>query len=175
MLKKYRITGSYCIVLEINRNIVPITFNNFNLLYSLMKYEFDPPKTHTLTPIVTGSNVIGIKYKDGIIACTDMLASYGSMAMFKSYSKICSLNQYTAIVSRGDLSDYQEILKLLGKKTDEDIAFEDVTRTPRDFAKYLSRHQYYYRMKMDPWLSSSLIIGYKNSTPYLGNLLCRLR
>jgi 20S proteasome subunit beta 7 len=135
-----------------------------------MEYQFPEPITKTLTPIVTGSNLVAIKYKDGVIACTDMLASYGSMCKFKEFSKCTQLNQYSAIVTRGDLSDYQEEIKLLLKESVMDLQFEENTRSPKEFAKFLSRYHYHYRMKMDPWLTNSMIIGYKDS-PYLGIIL----
>ena len=132
-----------------------------------MEYKFPEPITKTLVPIVTGSNLVAIKFKDGVIACTDTLASYGTNAKFKSFSKSAALNKHTAIVTRGDLSDYQEELKLLLNKARDDFAFENCSRSPKEFATYLSRHQYHYRMKGDPWLTNSMIIGYKEA-PYLG-------
>eukprot|EP00434_Breviolum_minutum_P038135 symbB.v1.2.033818.t1/scaffold4252.1/size42409/5 len=40
-------------------------------------------KQHTLSPIVTGATVVGLKYKDGVILAADTLASYGSEARYK--------------------------------------------------------------------------------------------
>ncbi len=40
-------------------------------------------REHTLKPIVTGSSVVGIKYRDGVMLAADTLASYGSLARYK--------------------------------------------------------------------------------------------
>ncbi len=40
-------------------------------------------KAHTLRPMVTGSSVVGIKYRDGVMLAADTLASYGNMARYK--------------------------------------------------------------------------------------------
>ncbi len=56
-------------------------------------YE-ESSKTHTLSPTVTGSSVVGIKYRDGVMLAADTLASYGSQARFKvSYKCIGILGE----------------------------------------------------------------------------------
>jgi 20S proteasome subunit beta 7 len=37
------------------------------------------PITHTLSPIVSGGAIIGLKCKEGVILATDTLLSYGSL------------------------------------------------------------------------------------------------
>ncbi len=37
------------------------------------------PFKATTSPIVTGSSVLGIKYRDGVMMAADTLGSYGSM------------------------------------------------------------------------------------------------
>jgi 20S proteasome alpha/beta subunit len=41
--------------------------------------------------------VIGLKYKDGVLLCSDTLASYGSMARYKDFSRIAKISDNTAI------------------------------------------------------------------------------
>ncbi len=40
-------------------------------------------REHTLRPIVTGSSVVGIKYRDGVMLAADTLGSYGNLARYK--------------------------------------------------------------------------------------------
>ena len=37
--------------------------------------------TRTINPIVTGGSVVALKYAGGVLVATDMLASYGSLAV----------------------------------------------------------------------------------------------
>ncbi|CAN0329823.1 unnamed protein product [Discosporangium mesarthrocarpum] len=48
----------------------------------------DAPISHTTRPMVTGTSVLGIKYKDGVMLAADTLASYGSLARYKSVERI---------------------------------------------------------------------------------------
>lgn len=43
------------------------------------------PVKHTTKPIVTGSSVIAITYKDGVMMATDTLLAYYGMLDFKYY------------------------------------------------------------------------------------------
>jgi len=38
-------------------------------------------------PIVTGTSVLGIKFKDGIMLAADTLASYGSLAQIRDMKR----------------------------------------------------------------------------------------
>ena len=52
------------------------------IILSYLSYSYptlDPIK-RTQQPIVTGTSVLGIKYKDGVMLAADTLASYGSLA-----------------------------------------------------------------------------------------------
>jgi 20S proteasome subunit beta 7 len=86
---------------------------------SKLDYEGKGPINHTTTPIVTGSTVLALKFKGGILLATDNLCSYGSMAMFRGVKRIESVTDQVAISSSGEFSDFQEILRLLTEKTKE--------------------------------------------------------
>ena len=71
--------------------------------------------SRTTNPIVTGSSILALKYKDGIIMISDTLGSYGSLARFKNIRRIEKINDYTMIGSGGEFSDFQAISKTLEK------------------------------------------------------------
>ena len=56
----------------------------------------DPPicRQHTKNPYVTGTSVIGIKYKDGVLIAADTLAAYGSTKRYKSFQRVVKVGAY---------------------------------------------------------------------------------
>ncbi|KAK7337879.1 hypothetical protein VNO77_18467 [Canavalia gladiata] len=67
----------------------------------------------TLYPYVTGSSVVAIKYKDGIIMAADMGGSYGSTLRYKSVERIKPVGKHSLLGAVGEISDFQEILREL--------------------------------------------------------------
>ncbi len=63
--------------------------------------------------MVTGSSVLAIKFKDGVMLAADTLASYGSLARFKDVERLRKLGDYTIIGGTGDYSDFQYIMQTL--------------------------------------------------------------
>jgi 20S proteasome subunit beta 7 len=41
------------------------------------------PKQHTQSPIVTGTSVIAIKYKDGVVIAADNLGMFGVLSVIE--------------------------------------------------------------------------------------------
>ena len=71
------------------------------------------PLTHTKRPIVTGTSVLGIQYKDGVMLAADTLGSYGSLARFKDLRRIRKVGARTLVGASGEYSDFQHILQML--------------------------------------------------------------
>ncbi|KAJ3321244.1 Proteasome subunit beta type-7 [Boothiomyces sp. JEL0866] len=67
------------------------------------------PIQHTQQPIVTGTSVLGIVYKDGVMLAADTLASYGSLAQIRDMKRLAGFGDYTVIGAGGDMSDWQHI------------------------------------------------------------------
>jgi len=82
-------------------------------------------KQVTTNPMVTGGSVLGLKYSDGILLCSDTLGSYGSLALFKEIPRIAAIGQSTLIAASGEYSDFQEIVRLLQQKYTEDFVQHD--------------------------------------------------
>jgi 20S proteasome subunit beta 7 len=79
------------------------------------------PITQTTSPIVTGTTVIAAKYNGGILMITDTLGSYGSLAMFKSISRMHAMNSQILIGASGEYSDFQYIVKNLEQLSKEEF------------------------------------------------------
>ncbi|KAF5177480.1 Nad-dependent malic enzyme 1 protein [Thalictrum thalictroides] len=62
---------------------------------------------------VTGTSVIGIKYKDGILMTADMGGSYRSTLSYKSVERMKSIGKHSHLGASGEVSDFQEILRYL--------------------------------------------------------------
>jgi 20S proteasome subunit beta 7 len=85
----------------------------------------DGPRQRTQQPIVTGTSVLGLKYKDGVMMAADTLASYGSLARYKSVQRIQTVGEGTLLGASGEYSDFQAILEMLEEQTQLDINMDD--------------------------------------------------
>jgi len=152
-------------------HVLPL-FNNFgpnSRAPAPQSQSHNGPKTNTLEPYVTGTSVLGIKYKDGVMIAADTLASYGSLARFRDVRRIHQLGKYTLIGSTGEYSDYQYLLKLLDDLIIDDQLSEDGSAlAPRSIHSYLTRVLYGRRNKMDPLWGQFVIAGFKDGAGYLG-------
>lgn len=81
-----------------------------------MTDAFDEARQHTQQPIVTGTSVLAVKYKDGVMMAADTLASYGSLARFMDVRRIRHVDGANALVGcSGDMSDFQYIQHSIDK------------------------------------------------------------
>jgi 20S proteasome subunit beta 7 len=71
------------------------------------------PHKATTSPIVTGSSVLALRYRDGVMMAADTLGSYGSMAKFTDLTRLRSVGRSTLIGASGEYSDFQYIMDLL--------------------------------------------------------------
>lgn len=63
--------------------------------------------------MVTGTSVLAIKYKDGVVLAADTLGSYGSLARFRNLKRLRCVTDTTVIGASGDYSDFQYTMKEL--------------------------------------------------------------
>ncbi|KAI0294101.1 proteasome endopeptidase complex beta subunit [Multifurca ochricompacta] len=124
---------------------------------------------HTQQPIVTGTSVLAIKYKDGIMMAADNLASYGSLARFKGVQRLHPIGDYTVVGASGDMSDFQYLQHVLdGLVISEEINAQDGhTLGPAEIHEYLSQVMYSRRSKMNPLWNSLLVGGVKDGQRFL--------
>jgi len=129
------------------------------------------PVQHTTRPIVTGTSVIGIKYKDGVMLAADTLASYGTLAMFKDVERIHKVSDSCLIGAGGEYSDFQKIQQVLDRLTSEDRNMDDGHQTsPSEIFHYLRAVMYQRRNKMNPLWNHVLVAGFKEGKSFLGSV-----
>jgi 20S proteasome subunit beta 7 len=126
------------------------------------------PITRTIDPTTTGSSVIGLYYKGGVIIASDTKICYGRLTMYKEVDRIAKINSYSAISSSGEYSDFQEAIRMLTDMDKSDKLHDDnVVHTPHDFSNYLARQSYAKRNKGSPLYMTSLIGGFYGGKRYL--------
>jgi 20S proteasome subunit beta 7 len=134
------------------------------------------PKTHTMYPTVTGSSVIGLKYDSGVLLAADTLGSYGSMAKLRNVSRVRKLNNQVAVGFSGDVADAEFLTKVLnGMVTDDAVADDGTSLTPKGVYSWITRVYYNRRSKFEPLWNQAVVAGFDQATdtPFLGcvNLL----
>ncbi|KAK9804889.1 hypothetical protein WJX72_010345 [[Myrmecia] bisecta] len=129
------------------------------------------PTKRTQVPYVTGTSVLGVTYKDGVLIASDTLGSYGSTKRYKSVARLKKVNASTIIGAGGELSDFQYIMTLLDELTTDDYCMDDgVVLSPREIYNYMTRVMYNRRNKMDPLWNSLVICGFQDGKPFLGTV-----
>jgi len=129
----------------------------------------DPTK-HTQYPYVTGTSVLAVKYKEGVMMAADTLGSYGSTKRYKSVCRIKEVGTNVMLGASGELSDFQHIQKLLDELTTEDFMMDDgAVLSPQEIFSYLQRVMYNRRNDFDPLWNSLVIAGVdRKGVPFLG-------
>ncbi|KAI9809865.1 MAG: hypothetical protein M1825_000298 [Sarcosagium campestre] len=135
------------------------------------------PNQHTQSPIVTGTSVLGVKFKDGVVIAADNLASYGSLARFTDVKRLLPFADTTVVGIGGDVSDMQHISRLL---TSLDIRESystpsAETSSPHLNAKnlhtYLAKVLYKRRSDFNPLWNAILVAGLDDTdAPFLASV-----
>mmetsp|Transcript_24835 Transcript_24835/g.44158 ORF Transcript_24835/g.44158 Transcript_24835/m.44158 type:complete len:250 (-) Transcript_24835:115-864(-) len=129
------------------------------------------PHQHTSRPIVTGTSVLGIKYRDGVMLAADTLCSYGTLAMFKDAKRLTTVGETTIVGAGGEFSDFQQIQHMLEEITDDDRNYDDgYNHSPSEIYHYLRAVMYQRRNKMNPLWNNLLIGGFKDGEAFLGTV-----
>ncbi|CAB0035747.1 unnamed protein product [Trichogramma brassicae] len=125
----------------------------------------------TQTPMVTGSSVIGIQYKDGIIIAADVLASYGSLARFRNCERVMKVNDNIILGAGGDYADYQYLRSLIEQKIIDEKCLDDgFTLKPKSLHCWLTRVMYNKRSNFNPLWNNFIIGGIEDGKPFLGTV-----
>lgn len=136
---------------------------------SLMSLESDIQRTQF--PYVTGTSVVGIKYKDGILLAADMGGSYGSTIRYKSVERLKPVGKHSLLGASGEISDFQEIMKYLDELILYDNMWDDGNSLgPKEVHNYLTRVMYNRRNKFNPLWNSLVLGGVKKGKKYLGTV-----
>ncbi|SBT74790.1 proteasome subunit beta type-4, putative [Plasmodium malariae] len=125
----------------------------------------------TLGPVVTGTSVIALKYKNGIMIAADKKASYGSYAKFQNVQRIFKINNKTVMSFSGELGDAQYLHELLSRVNVNNVTEKKSKYDVHDtkyYHSYVSRLFYNRKNKIDP-LFNTIIIAGVNSQEYDDN------
>ncbi|KAI8804843.1 nucleophile aminohydrolase [Cladochytrium replicatum] len=127
------------------------------------------PTTRTQQPIVTGTSVLGIKYKDGVMLAADNLASYGSLARFRDVERLLKVGDFTVVGASGDISDFQAIKHMLDTVLVREFYTDDGHKLgPNHVHQYLSRVMYARRSNVNPLWNSLVVGGFRDGKKFLG-------
>ncbi|KAK3392925.1 nucleophile aminohydrolase [Podospora didyma] len=132
------------------------------------------PKTATQSPVVTGTSVVAIKYKDGVVIAADNLASYGSLARFTDVKRLRVFLGTSVVGFGGDVSDMQWLDRHLNELAidesydDEPSPSSLLSASPNkghgklnaaNLHVYLQKLMYRRRNDFDPLWNQLLIAG----------------
>ncbi|XP_062821367.1 proteasome subunit beta type-4 [Anolis carolinensis] len=125
--------------------------------------------SRTLSPMVTGTSVLGVKFKGGVIIAADMLGSYGSLARFRNISRIMKVNDTTVLGASGDYADFQYLKQVVEQMViDEELLGDGHSYSPKAIHSWLTRAMYNRRSKMNPLWNTVVIGGYAGGESFLG-------
>ncbi|TMW55818.1 hypothetical protein Poli38472_008466 [Pythium oligandrum] len=130
-------------------------------------------RQRTQSPIVTGTSVVALKYKDGVLMAADTLGSYGSLARFTDQRRITAVHDTTLIGAGGDFSDFQFIKDKLEELEVYDFNQDDgCDLSAPELYHYLQRLLYHRRNKFDPLWNTVVVGGLHPETkvPFLGQV-----
>nr|CDS28520.1 proteasome (prosome macropain) subunit beta type [Hymenolepis microstoma] len=127
-------------------------------------------RQHTLSPSCSGTSVIGIRFKDGVIIAADSLVSYGSLARFTNFDRVVKVNGNTLMACSGDVADFQFLNREIRKQIlSENLLDDGFVTSPQALHSWITRVMYYRRSQFDPFWNSYIVGGVmKDGTPYLG-------
>ncbi|TDH68389.1 hypothetical protein CCR75_003573 [Bremia lactucae] len=130
-------------------------------------------RQRTQSPIVTGTSVIALKYKGGVMMAADTLGSYGSLARFTDQRRLTAVHNATLVGAGGDFSDFQFIKDKLDELEVYDFNKDDgCGTTAPEIYHYLQRLFYHRRNKFDPLWNTIVVGGLNQETnePFLGQV-----
>lgn len=130
------------------------------------------PYKKTTQPVVVGTSVIGVKYRDGVMMMADTLASFGSLARYTDVKRIRSVNDHTLIGGGGEYADFQFICdKLLDELTTEDFVEDDGSElNAKEIYSFLTRVLYNRRSRMNPLWNQLVVGGFDGDETFLGQV-----
>ncbi|KAJ8679944.1 hypothetical protein QAD02_015731 [Eretmocerus hayati] len=125
----------------------------------------------TQSPIVTGTSVIGMQFKDGVVIAADVLGSYGSLAKYRNLERVIKVNNNIILGAGGDYADFQYLKSLIEQKIlDEQCLDDGFTMKPRSLYCWLTRVLYNKRSNFDPLWNNFIIGGIEDDKLFLGSV-----
>ncbi|XP_015593734.1 proteasome subunit beta type-4 [Cephus cinctus] len=122
-------------------------------------------------PITTGTSVLGLHYKDGVVIAADVLGSYGSLAKYRNCERLMKVNDNIILGAGGDFADFQYIKNIIEQKILEEECLDDgFSLKPKSLHCWLTRVMYNRRSKFDPFWNNFIIAGMDDDKPFMGTV-----
>lgn len=136
---------------------------------SFTNYRLREDQKRAMSPMVTGTSVLGIKFSDGIVVAADTLGSYGSLAKYRPLSRILKVNDTTVMGTSGDYADLQFMKSVIEQKViDEQCLADGFSYSPKSIYSWLTRVMYNRRTRMNPLWNTVIVGGMQDGEPFLG-------
>lgn len=127
------------------------------------------PKKNTLSPSVTGTSILGVKFDGGVVIAADMLGSYGSMAKLFDLPRLFKVNDLSILAGSGDYADLQYLNELVEQRVNQDFCLNDgYVYQPKALFSWCTRVLYNRRSKMNPLWNRLVVGGLQQGEPFLG-------
>ncbi|XP_018324354.1 proteasome subunit beta type-4 [Agrilus planipennis] len=122
-------------------------------------------------PVTTGTSVVAVCFKNGVIIAGDTLGSYGSLARFRNCPRIIKVNDNIILGAGGDYGDFQYVKDLIEQKViDEQCLDDGFSLKPKSLYCWLTRIMYNRRSKFDPFWNNFVVGGLQDGVPFLGTV-----
>ncbi|XP_008545942.1 proteasome subunit beta type-4 [Microplitis demolitor] len=123
------------------------------------------------SPVTTGTSVVGVQFKDGVMIAADILASYGSLARYRNVKRVMKVNENIVLGAGGDYADFQYLENIIKQKILEEQCLDDgFTLKPKSLHCWLTRVLYNQRSKFDPLWNNFIIAGIEDGKPFMGTV-----
>jgi len=131
------------------------------------------PTTRTLQPSVTGSIILGLRYKDGVILACDTMGSYGGLRKYKDINRIITVNEHCMVAASGDVADFIELERMIKEqiRSDEICADHGVEFNAKSLHAFIQTVFYGRRSKQNPFWLTVAVAGFEGKSkdkPFLG-------
>ena len=110
----------------------------------------------------TGTSIVGIVCKDGVVVAADRRATIGTIAVSKNTQKIVKINDYLIFAGTGVASDLEMLRKLIAAE----LRLKQLRSKQRPSVKEganligMTAYQNIRQMSMLPFIAGTLVAGY---------------
>ena len=124
--------------------------------------------------MVTGTSVVGLVYKGGVMLAADTLLSYGTMAKSFNTPRMVSIDNRILLGASGEFSDFQEIVAKVEALALEETThsmeslYEERSLSAKSLWNYLRAVMYHRRSKFNPFWNDVVVAGWDKDVPFLG-------
>lgn len=110
----------------------------------------------------TGTSIVGIVCKDGIVVASDRKVTAGDITINKNYKKVIRINDYLIFAGTGSVSDFEVLRKLIAAELRLKELRSKQRPTIKESANLIGTIAYnnIRQMSMIPFIAGTLVAGY---------------